>query len=346
MRTKPIESSNKLNPQAEKFISLFNLKYPIVEAPAAGPAGVKLAIAVAEAGAMASLPLTWTRTEQAIESVKQVKAATNGSFFVNYVLHFRPRSLDKVLEVGVPAVQFSWGMPSTEIASKVRAAGAKLGIQVTSAAGAKAALALGADYLVCQGVEAGGHVHASQPLIDTLEDVLSVASTVPVLVAGGIATGHDIRRILALGAAGVVMGTRFVATQESLAHTEYKQALLNADEKATVFTICLSKGWEHATHRILRNDTVEMWEAAGCPQPGQRPNEHEIVAYQPNGRPIERYQDLTPVKGMTGNVTALGMYSGTGVAKINDLPTAQALIERLWQEYNDDGDKLIRQISQ
>lgn len=69
-----------------------------------------------------------------------------------------------MLEVGVPAVQFSWGMPSQEIVSKIHAAGAKLGIQVTSAVGAKAALALGADYLVCQGVEAGGHVHASQPL--------------------------------------------------------------------------------------------------------------------------------------------------------------------------------------
>lgn len=81
MKAKPMPNSSRLNPQAERFMSLFNLKHPIVEAPAAGPAGVKLAIAVAEAGAMASLPLTWTRTEQAIESVKQLKAATNGSFF-------------------------------------------------------------------------------------------------------------------------------------------------------------------------------------------------------------------------------------------------------------------------
>ena len=179
-------------------------------------------------------------------------------------------------------------------------------------------------------------MQASHPLTDTLEEVLSVAPTTPVLVAGGIATGQDIRRMLALGAAGVVMGTRFVATQESLAHTEYKQALLDADEKATVFTVCLNKGWEHATHRILRNETVEMWEAAGCPQPGQRPGEHDVVAYKQDGTPIERYQELTPVEGMTGNVTSLGMYSGTGAAKIIDLPTAQELIERLWQEYNDD----------
>lgn len=335
MTTITIESSNKLNPQAEKFVSLFNLKYPIVEAPAAGPAGVKLAIAVAEAGAMGSLPLTWSTPEEAYNKVKQVKAATNGSFFVNYVLNFPPTSLDKVLEAGVPAVQFSWGIPSKEIVSKVRVTEAKLGIQVTSGAGAKVALALGADYLVCQGVEAGGHVQASQPLVDTLEEVLSVASTLPVLVAGGIATGHDIKRMLALGAAGVVMGTRFVATQESVAHADYKQALLDADENATVFTVCLNKGWQNATHRILRNSTVEMWEAAGCPQPGHRPGEHEVVAYRQDGSALERYQGTPPVEGMTGNVTALGMYAGTGAAKIDDLPTVQGLINRLWQEYND-----------
>ena len=251
------------------------------------------------------------------------------------MLNFPPTSLDEALEAGVPAVQFSWGMPSQEMASKVHAAGAKLGIQVTSGAGAKAALALGADYLVCQGIEAGGHVQASQPLADTLKEVLAVAPSLPVLVAGGITTGHDIRRMLSLGAAGVVMGTRFVATQESVAHTAYKQALLDADENATVYTVCLNEGWGNAPHRIIRNSTVEMWEAAGCPQPGHRPGENEVVAYGQDGSPFERYHPTTPIEGMTGDVAALGMYAGTGAAKIDDLPTVQELIARLWQEYND-----------
>ncbi len=337
MTTSRSDQSTALNPQAQTFCSWFNLDVPIIQASIAGPAGVDLAVAVANAGALASLPLTWDSAESACDMVKQVQAGTNEAFYVNYVLNFKPRSLEAVLELGVPAVQFSWGVPTPEQVAQVHSSGAKMGIQVTSGAGAKAAIDLGADYLVCQGVEAGGHVQASQPLEKTLAQVLSVSGSMPVLVAGGITTGHDVRHMLNLGAAGAVMGTRFVATQESLAHADYKQALLNAGQDSTVFTVCLNKGWEHATHRILRNDSVEMWEAAGCPQPGQRPNEHEIVAYEPDGSPIERYQELTPVVGMTGNVSALGMYSGVGVSKINDLPTAKGLIDQLSQEFSEAG---------
>jgi nitronate monooxygenase len=330
--------SMELTRRAKGFLSLLHLKYPIVQAPAAGAAGPDLVIAVASAGALGGLPLTWASPEEAYELVQKVQSATHGSFFVNYVLNFEPKSLDKALEAGATTVQFSWGMPSKETLAKIRKAGAKLGIQVTSRESAKAALDMEADYLVCQGMEAGGHVHASRSLVEALEEVLDVAGDKPVLASGGLTTGHDIRGVISLGAAGAVLGTRFVATKESVAHPDYKQALLEADASDTVFTVCLNKGWPNATHRILRNQTFTMWEAAGCPQPGSRPGEHDIVARNSEGREYERYIISPPTVGMTGDVLDLGMYAGTGVRHINDLPSASALVVRLWREYEDEGD--------
>ena len=89
MTTTTTKSTHKFNPQAEKFISLFNLKVPIVEAPAAGPAGAKLAIAVAEAGGMGSLPLTWASPDYATKVINHVKAATNGAFLSTMCSTFR-----------------------------------------------------------------------------------------------------------------------------------------------------------------------------------------------------------------------------------------------------------------
>lgn len=325
-----------LSDKTKKFMALFNLKYPIVQAPTAGPAGEALAIAVTNAGAMGALPLTWDSAEDVLKHVSTVKAATKGGFFVNYVLSFPPKTLDKALEAGVSAVQFSWGMPSKELVSKVHAAGAKMGIQVTGRSSAKTALDLGADYLVCQGTEAGGHVQATKNLLTALKEVLEVAGQTPVLVSGGISTGHEIRHWLSKGAAGVVMGTRFVATKESIAHSQYKEAIIEAEDDATVMSACFYKsgfGNRSALHRVLRNDTFTMWEAAGCPPEGQRPGEKDIIAKFTGGNDIERYSDYPPVQAMEGKVRDLAMYAGQGVAHIKDIPSVGDLILRLWKEY-------------
>jgi nitronate monooxygenase len=327
------QGRSALNPRAEAFMRLFNLRYPIVGAPIAGPAA---AIALTNSGAMGGIGMSFV-SEPPDEIVKRVKAEARGSFFVNYVLNFEPRRFDEVLEAGAATVQFSWGMPSTEIVSKMRAAGARLGLQVTSRESAKAALDLGPDYLVCQGLQAGGHVQASMPLDNALEQVLEISGDTPVVASGGIATGGDLRRVISLGAAGAVMGTRLLATQESVARPDYKQALIKAEPEDTVYTICLTKtGWI-ANHRILRGRTFAMWEAAGCPKVGERPGEHDIVGSFPNGQEIERYSGVPPFVGIQGDVTDLAMYAGEGVGKISDVPTVAELVDRTWQEFQDDG---------
>ena len=208
-----------------------------------------------------------------------------------------------------------------------------LGIQVTSEASAKTALDLGADYLVCQGTEAGGHVHASRPLAEALERVLKIAGNIPVVASGGIATGHKMREYMQMGAAGVVMGSRFVATVESRGHEVYKKALVSSKAEDTVFTTCMNKGFENTTHRILRNSTFEMWESAGCPTVGKRPGEKDTIAKYGEGTNVERYSINSPGAFYTGNIEAMANYAGEGVNDINDIPTVSELIKRIWKEF-------------
>lgn len=280
--------------------------------------------------------LTWTESETAAAYVRQVRDAlpADAPFQVNFALHFPPHALDAALDAGTPVVTFSWGDPAPHVA-RVRAAGARIGVQVTNPAGAKrAAEELGADFLICQGVEAGGHVQASASLWDVLARVVEAAGTVPVVAAGGIADGMGVARALALGAAGAALGTRFVATRESRAHPEYKAALVAAAGAGdTVLTLCFDGGWSQAAHRVLRNATLEAWEAYGCPAPGpQRPGEGEVLARAASSEPILRYADTAPRAGMTGRIAEMCLYAGTGVGAVTGIPPAAEVVARLAAE--------------
>jgi len=316
-------------PRAKALMALFGLRYPIFQAPYGGPA---LASAISSAGAMGAVALWPTTPEVARETVTQMRSQTRQPFIVNYVLSFEPRSLPAALDAGAPVVQFSWGLPSKELVAGVRRAGAKFGVQVGTAQGARAAVDLGADYLVSQGNEAGGHVQSSTPLYDLLPKVLEEAKGTPVLVAGGVAHGAKIRTALMAGASGAVLGTRFVATQESDAHAAYKDALVRADAKDTALSVCFQDGWPGATHRTLRNGTLVGWEAYGCPPVGKRPGEGDVVATGAGGMTVTRYSLDTPHQGFQGTVTDLAMYAGQGVPDVKDIPTARELVERLWAE--------------
>ncbi len=322
--------------QATQFAASLGLRYPIFQAPVGSMAGPELAAAVSQAGGMGALALTWTSPQDATRLIETIRAKTERPFQVNFVLAFKPRSLTAALEAGARVVTFSWGLPSSEIAL-VRSFEAQLGIQVTTPDGARRALDLGANFLICQGLEAGGHVQATQSLWDTLPCILQVAQSIPVIAAGGIGDGQAIARAVALGASGAMLGTRFVATQESQAHEFYKQRLVQAVAKNTTLTICFDGDWPHAPHRVLRNSTLENWEAAGCPPVGQRPGEGDLISVDPAGQTFLRYDDTPPraamiENAMTGNLEAMCLYAGTSCDSINDIPHASELVERLWLE--------------
>jgi nitronate monooxygenase len=305
------------------------LRFPIWQAPTASIAGPELAAAVSGAGGMGSMGLTWTEPALAADQVRQVGELTRNPFFVNFALAFPPVALDAVLDAGVPIVTFSWGDPLPFL-DRVRSSGAYVGIQVTNVAGARRATDQGADFLICQGIEAGGHVQSNTSLWELLPAVVE-ASSVPVLAAGGLATGREVAKVLRLGAKGAVLGTRFVATQESRAHEDYKRRLV-ASSGSTALTVCFDGGWPYAAHRVLRNSTLEAWEAAGSPASGSRPGEGETVAVTPDGESILRYEDTAPRVGYTGDLEAMCLYAGTGCGAIDDIPRAAELLERLWWE--------------
>jgi nitronate monooxygenase len=317
--------------RSKALTTMFGLTYPIFEAPHGRATSPNLAIAVSNAGAMGALA-SLASPDETHRAVSKVRAATKGPFVVNFILARETTWLKDALDAGAPIVQFSWGMPTKEMLSAVRAAGAKLGMQVTSAESARAALDLGADYLVCQGTEAGGHVQANQGLYEALPIVLMEARQIPVVASGGIGNGKGIRKALLAGASGAMLGTRFVATIESNAHPVYKHEIINAHAKDAVLTNCFQDGWPNAPHRALRNRTFIMWDAAGCPPAGKRPGDGDVLATGSDGRKVHRYFATSPDQGLEGAIAECALFAGLSVEFVKDLPGAGELVERLWRE--------------
>jgi NAD(P)H-dependent flavin oxidoreductase YrpB (nitropropane dioxygenase family) len=163
--------------------------------------------------------------------------------------------------------------------------------------------------------------------------VVDAVAPRPVLAAGGIADGRGIAAALALGAAGVSIGTRFVASVECGAHPDYKAGIVAARETDTVFSELFDVGWPDAPHRSLRNSTYEAWRAAGCPPPGRRPGEGEAVAtHSVTGQPVLRYTDRAPVAELQGNVEAMALYAGQGCGLVDDVRPAGEIVAALVAE--------------
>lgn len=304
---------------------------PIFQAPIGASGPTALAIAISNAGGVGALALSWQEPADAASLVAKVRQGTDGPFLVNFVLSFGSKSLEAALEAGAPIVTFSWGIPSDEV-DLVRSHGAKFGVQVSTLDGAKRALEAGADFLICQGVEAGGHVQSTRSLWTILPAICAEAGDIPVIAAGGLTTGRDFARAINQGSAAVMMGTRFLATQESVAHPKWKEMLVSANNDSSVLTVCFDIGWPYAAHRVLRNTTLERWEASGCPPNGRRPGEGDILAYAADGVGIPRYSELPPLEGMTGSVDELCLYAGAGCDGIHDIPSAGEVVSSVWAE--------------
>ncbi len=317
--------------QAAAFAESLGLRFPIFQAPVGSVAGPELAAAVSQAGGMGALALTRTSPDDARRLIANVREQTERPFQANFVLAFETQSLAAALEAGVRVVTFSWGLPTSEV-PLLKSFGARFGVQTTTAEGARRALDLGADFLICQGVEAGGHVQATRNLDEVLPYIIEAAQGTPVIAAGGIGDGKAIVRVLALGASGAMLGTRFVATRESLAHEIYKGRLVEARAKDTALTVCFDGSWPYAAHRVLRNSTLETWEAAGCPPSGRRPGEGDRIATNPAGRSFLRYEDAPPRADLEGNLEAMCLYAGTSCEDVREILPVRELMERLWQE--------------
>ncbi len=304
---------------------------PVWQAPTGSIAGVELCAAVSRAGGIGSMGMTWEAEEEGARKIEAVRRITDKPFMCNFALAFAPKCLDNVLNAGAPIVCFSWG-DAAPYAKRVKNADAILGVQVTNVDGMKRAADIGAEFVICQSVEAGGHVQSTTSMDTLLPKILDAAGDIPVIAAGGVSTGTRIAELIRLGAAGVMCGTRFVASVESLAHAEYKRRLVEAEAEDAALTMCFQDGWQGAPHRVLRNSTMETWEAYGSPSVGNRPGEGDKLAVNGHGEPILRYEDTAPRVGMEGEIEAMCCYAGMGVGNIQSILPASEILLQLWKE--------------
>jgi nitronate monooxygenase len=305
---------------------LLGIEQPIVQAPmAAIPA---LAAAVSNAGALGMVTLTWSADAGAV--IRETAALTARPFGGNLVLtEDHHRRLDQALEAGLRIVSFMWGDPSDYIES-VHDAGGIVMLTVGSAAEARRAVASGVDVIVAQGWEAGGHVWSTVATLPLVPAVVDAVAPVPVIAAGGIGDARGVAAVLALGAQAAWLGTRFLLAEEMPVHEDYRRALMAAAETDPQWYPNLyDVGWPDSPHRALRNSTARTWEAAGRPPDEQRPGNGDVIAHFASGEAIVRYEPAPPMAGTTGEIEALSMWAGQGVALARESQSAADIVAEL-----------------
>ena len=311
---------------------LLGIEVPIVQAPIGNASCPELVAAVCEAGALGMLSVTWRKLPEVRRLIREVQDLTARPFGVNLVLEWRQdERLDACLEEGVRIVSFFWGDPARYL-DRVHQVGGHVMQTVGSAAEARRRVDDGVDVIVAQGAESGGHLWGQVSTMALVPAVADAVGPVPVIAAGGIADGRGVAAALALGASGVWLGTRFVATAESAAHPAYKQALLAAAETDAVYTHTFSGGWPGAPHRVLRNSTIMQNDLAAPGTDAPRPGEGEVIGHYADGAPVIRYAADEPLAGMTGQVEAMALYAGQSAALVRDVPATADLVPDLMNQ--------------
>lgn len=314
---------------ATRLTQKLGVRHPIVQAGMGGAACADLAAAVSNAGAVGTLGMIRRSPAFIREQIRKTRALTRQPFGVNLVPPVpSPEGLEAQLEVclaeRVPMISFFWCDPATFV-KRCHAAGILVMQQVGSAEEARRAVDAGVDVVIAQGHEAGGHVRGEVGLVSLLPAVVDAVAPVPVIAAGGIGDGRGLAAALALGADAVWVGTRFVASEESESHPDYKKRVVAARETDTVYTEMFHLGWPpHSPHRVLRNALTE-----GAPAPtGVIARNHlgdrvvDVPAFSSGG----------PTIHTEGQTELMPNYAGQGVATIHEVLPAATIVERMIAE--------------
>jgi nitronate monooxygenase len=280
--------STEADPFRTELTRLLGCRQPIISAGMGGPARSELAAAVSEAGGFGLLGMVRESPDLIEREIVAVRAATHHPFGVNLIPAATEPSLfaaelDVCIAARVPALCFFWDiMP--EAIKRAKNAGAIVLYQVGSLEDALAAEQAGADAVIVQGIEAGGHVRGRTGILTLLPEVARHLR-VPLAASGGFATGGGLIAALALGASGVHCGTVFLPTHESFAHDYHKERICQARAGDTVHTDLFAINWPpHSPVRVLANSVTD--EAQGRLfgyHPDQLPR--EVIANE-DGRPL------------------------------------------------------------
>jgi nitronate monooxygenase len=305
------------------FTRLVGCSHPLQQAAMGGVAGPELAAAVARAGALGMLcefdlePAPYRMTT----ALAGAGGGTIGMGFFGHRVHDDLENFETAA-ARLRVVEVFWSPPDPALVARAHSAGGALvAWQVGSLDEAVAAQDAGCDFVIAQGVEAGGHVRGTQPLAELLRAACARIS-IPVVAAGGIATAESVAIELSAGAAAVRVGTAFVATYESRAHPAYVEALLAAQSgDETVVTTAFAEGWPDAPHRVLKSAlaAAEAFEGdvvAESGPPGAR-------------QPVPRFAVTTPSRYVEGRIDAMALYAGMGVGSVTRVQSAAELVGAL-----------------
>jgi NAD(P)H-dependent flavin oxidoreductase YrpB (nitropropane dioxygenase family) len=241
---------------------LLGIQLPILQAGMSSYTTPELVAAVSNAGGLGIIGGLFREAGDLREEIRKVRELTSRPFGVNHVVsQMDVDAVDATIELRVPVLSLSWGR-AAEIVRRAHDAGMKVIHQVNTPEEAGRAASDGADVIVAQGAEGGGHVGAMSTL-PLVPQVVDVVNGVPVLAAGGIADGRGLAAALMLGAQGALIGTRFLATPEASGRGHSKDVILNALGSQTVaskfFDDVLGLRWPGAVVRSIRNPLLDRW---------------------------------------------------------------------------------------
>jgi NAD(P)H-dependent flavin oxidoreductase YrpB (nitropropane dioxygenase family) len=258
--------NRKQNTLRTRACELFSIDYPIVLGGMSSATSPELVAAVSNAGGLGTLGVSSLPVDQIAEACARIRSLTERPFGVNFLLFgVNEAAVDAALAQRPPVVSYAWAWSDQDLRPYVARAhnvGAKVTYMVSGMPDAVRAVEAGADVIIAQGSEGGGHVGlmGTMPLVPMVVDAVA---PVPVLAAGGIADGRGLVAALALGADGVLLGTRFMATKEGPLHQNMKQAIVKSNGHDTVLTeipdLAGGSTWPGAFSRAWRNAFIQEW---------------------------------------------------------------------------------------
>ncbi|MFE4859847.1 NAD(P)H-dependent flavin oxidoreductase [Streptomyces sp. NPDC056670] len=307
------------------FTEMLGVRHPIALAPMGGAAGGALAAAVSRAGGLGLVGGGYGEPGWLERELSVVTRGTDRPWGVGFLAWaVDVRAVEQALAFRPAAVMFSFGDPGPFV-DRVRDAGAAVLIQVTDVEESRRAVDLGADVIVAQGTESGGHgARRGRSTFPFVPLVVDLATPVPVLAAGGIADGRGVAAALALGAAGALIGTRFQATTEASVERSVHEALLEGrgqdTERNGVLDIARGSSWpvERYTARTLGHPYLDQW----------RGREAELA--HDGSAPLKYRDDVA-----SGVIPPEPVWAGEAVDLITDLPSAAELVTTLAAQAED-----------
>jgi NAD(P)H-dependent flavin oxidoreductase YrpB (nitropropane dioxygenase family) len=310
----------------------YGLRVPFINAGMAFIATAPLARAVCEAGGMGMLGIAAMPPNVLQAAIRDVKVADPTCFGVDIISRFSGiEHIEVCITEKVPVVAFFWDDPPDEWLSRLRAAGSHIWFQVGSADEANAAIRRGAEGLVVQGGEAGGHNRAVAATFSLLPAVIDAAPSVPVVAAGGIADGRTVAAALALGADAVWVGTRLLASFEAYAHPQYKDRVVAAGVEDTARHLIFGPEFPDASTRGLRNRIVREWQGRDQPPPYTDSGLPVIGQACLYGQefPMKRFCGFPPTPDFTGDLEEMSLLAGESVGQTKRLMSAASVIDEM-----------------